>query len=330
MIRVFLLLFFLNSIQALAHSQDYKFTSTQGEYIELEDFNSLIFQTGGAWSTWHLRIDLEFDFPYFDSTFNYIDATDGGYFGFDGSQSKNILLFTVEQELDEVTDIFNLESDIRYGFRVENGLQCLIVQYTKVRFRNDPSILVYDSYLNYQHCFCEDGSIELRIGDMNVENSPGFSPGEGFYLIFNNGNVLIPTSADIGLANLDDDDKGYFFHGTHDSFQIVNSYFDAQGLQSIPPKGWTFRFEPKPTNVQLIDDHKSNIFIFPNPVDDYLNFAVEGERPKLIRITNSFGRLEMSFTPDNQYVDVANLASGIYHIEFIIGEEIHTRSFLKK
>ena len=50
-----------------------------------------------------------------------------------------------------------------------------------MRLANDTSVATYDSSIQFQHWFYQDGTIEIHFGDINLENSTAFVDGEGFY-----------------------------------------------------------------------------------------------------------------------------------------------------
>ena len=48
---------------------------------------------------------------------------------------------------------------------------------------SDPSVEEFDSHIDMQYWFYEDGTIEIRFGHSNLDNSPVYVPGDGFYRI---------------------------------------------------------------------------------------------------------------------------------------------------
>lgn len=312
MYRILIFIFIAHLQSSSLSAQYYELEAFQGEYNEIDDYNSLLLNIGGPTFFWSFRFDLNFEFPYFDSTYNFIYASDGGGLGFE-SRADYISPFTVEVTFDNDFDILDIESDIRYKLTEENGLKCLVLQYTKMRFIGDPSIEGFDSYLNYQKWFFEDGSIELRIGNMNLENSPGYSPGEGFFLIFEDGDLLIPITVDIGLAN-PEFENGSFILGKHDDFEVVEYDNESgRGIMDLPPEGWVFRFEPKPTTTSGLES-KSEIILYPNPVNEELWLDADNEAVKSIEIIDMMGRTVLFQRLNENRIDLSNLSPGVYSI----------------
>lgn len=304
-------------------AQAYQIKSFQGEYVEIEDYNSLIHETAGVWPIWTIKIDLDFEFPFFDTTYSHIYTSDDAAYGFEDKNSRNIELFTAAVELDRDFNIFDIKSDVRYKQTEVNGKKCLVLQYTKVRFKNDFTAEEFDSYLNYQNWFFEDGSMEVRIGPMNLDNSPGFAPGKGFFLIFNNGNLLIPVVVSVGVAD-NQYENGVFLYGRHDSFEVVDYNAIEIGVKNLPPEGWVFRFEPKSS-----DSSGNSVVgptIYPNPVRSTLKIEFEDGQIDKIQIIDLLGRVVRSgFTFENS-IDLSDLASGLYFVRM----EFNGQEFIKK
>ncbi len=326
-----LLLPVLLFIQAITlTAQDYEVVAFQGEYNEITEYNSLVLNIGGPFWVWSFRFDLDFEFPYFDSVYHSIIAEDGGYFGFEPGTDL-MRLFGIPTEFDEDLDIFDIQSDIRYKLTEENGLRCLVLQYTNVQFIGDPSVEEHDSHLNYQVWFFEDGTIEIRFGNMNLDHSPGYSPGEGFFLIFNNGNLLIPIIVNIGITS-PDYERSYFISGLHNDFEVT-TYNDTldRGIRDLPPEGWVIRFSPRPSSTT--NNFRNNLSIYPNPVKDILTIAIEEgieEGPESIEIVDAMGRTVLFENMVANQIDIGHLPPGMYVANIRYQDKIIPKQIIKK
>lgn len=308
-------------------AQSYEVQAFQNEYTEINDYNSLILDIGGPRPNWRFRFDLDFEFPFFDSVYSSIYGRFNGFFGFE-TDWYPIILFNIPTMFDEDIDIFNIQSDIRYKLTVENDLKCLVLQYTKVRFFDDPSVEEHDSYLNYQVWFFEDGAIEMRFGSMNLEHSPGYSPGEGFFLIFTNQDLLIPINVDMGIAS-PDFQLSYFVSGNHNDFDVMN-YDDVskRGIRDLPPEGWVFRFSPKASSIGA--DYSRGFNIYPNPVKGDLFIEDFEESPQSVEIIDAMGRTVAFYQNFDKRIDVSDLARGIYIVRVKFYDRIVSKKIIKK
>lgn len=321
---IIVLLFFFQA--GFLQAQTYEVTAFQSEYSEIEDYNSLILNIGGP-RPWHFRFDLDFEFPYFDSVYSSIYGKFNGNYGFDPDWFP-IILFNILTEFDEDIDLFNIQSDIRYKLTVENDLKCLVLQYTKVRFIDDPSVEEHDSHLNYQVWFFEDGAIEMRFGSMNLEHSPGYSPGVGYFLIFTNQDLLIPIIVDVGIASLDFEDS-YFISGNHNDFDVLNYHDQSiRGLRDLPPEGWVIRFSPVPSSVETT--FSRNFTIYPNPAKGELYIGEIAESPKSIEIIDVMGRTAAFYQYFENRIDISDLPAGIYIVKVKFADRIESKKIIKK
>ena len=100
-----------------------------------------------------------------------------------------------------------------------------------------------DHSINFQTWFFENGIIELRFGEMDLENCTYYFPGEGFS--FDNTD---PTDNIYGpwvSINNDDFSEGACFFNDHTDPDILYDQDDFCGvLTSIPPAGFVVRFRP--------------------------------------------------------------------------------------
>ncbi len=309
MFKIVLILFLLLATPYLVSSQSYSLESFQDKYVEIEEYSSLLIDIGGFSSDqWMYRFDLEFEFPYYDTSYSYIYAYSHNLFNFDSQSDWIIRLFSVFTRPKRDFDILDIQSDIRYKQTISNGLKCLVLQHTNVKFVGDPSVEDHDSYLNFQQWFFEDGSIEVRFGEMNLAHSPGFVPGEGYFLFLSN-DLLIPLLVSVGIANSQKSD-GVFISGTHDDFDVLDYEHVVNGLKSLPPEGWVIRIEPQPSNVEDLSINK--VQLYPNPVENKLVINPVNEIPSRVEIIDLMGNVVYNRPWVSNKVNLSHLPAGMY------------------
>ena len=81
---------------------------------------------------------------------------------------------------------------------------------------------------------------------------------------------------------------------------------------------------------QVVYEEKENILIYPNPVENNLNFSATLKTTKMQVVDFQRGlNLELPFT-NGKMLDVSTLASGIYAVVFEIEGQLITKKFVKK
>jgi hypothetical protein len=135
-------------------------------------------------------------------------------------------------------DTNNIVSDIRYKFSKKNNLNALVLQYTKVRLISDPSVSEFDSHINFQVWYFENGTMEVRFGSYNLDNSPNYIPGEGFYLLPNNHSPIY-YGPEMLIRNAFKENVGLGLDGPYNNYNVDNI---GGYLTELPPKGWVIRF----------------------------------------------------------------------------------------
>ncbi len=306
--------------------QSYTVTAFMDEYSELTSYNSIAIETqGDIW--WEKRFELPFDFELFDTSYNYMICDWVGSCYFDDDVEYSIKLLTFGYEFDNVLDTINILSDVRYQYKEENGLNCLVLQFTKVRLNSDPSVDQYDSNVNFQWWYFENGTIEVRFGPSNLEHSPNYVPGEGFYYLPSNYDPILSgpemTLTHPHNANVFVD---YGNINSYDTYEIkYNEYSD--GMRWWPPSGWVIRFENN--NVGTDDLPKENKdVIYPNPVNKILNIG-EDYNFNNAMIFSIEGIKVMEFSCPKENMDVSSLPSGIYYLVIKNSNETLTNKFIK-
>jgi Secretion system C-terminal sorting domain len=291
-------------------------------YIEIDNFTSLLKERKGN-INWTKRFNLNFTFPFYDSLYKYIICDHTAVCFFDNEPDFGIRLLTSTYDLDtNIKDTSNILSDIRYKLTSKNGINSLVVQYTKNRLADDPSIAQFDSNINMQHWFYADGSIEIRFGDFNLSHSPLYKPGKGFFI--DTGDSLLNLGPEVGVKHPFNPVDQTYIHGTYLNFMIDNSFEGY--LTTIPPKGWVIRFERKPVATKDVNTYTSAIY--PNPASDILN--IKSKEPiEQIKIYDTKGIIHSLSKYEIEKIPISNLASGLYFIEIKYKNKIEIQKFIK-
>lgn len=300
----------------------YNVVAFEGQYEELQDFNSIALETLGD-LYWEKEFDLPFTFPYFDTSFEYIKCDVEGTCRFENDIDFSLRLMTFGYLFDNVLDPNNIESDVRYTYGQEDNKGFLVVQFTKNRLFSDTSIDEFDSHVNFQYWFFEDGTIEIRFGPSNLDNSPVYVPGEGFYLWTDQG--PIPAGPQLALYHPFDEDIRVEYNdlASHEEYEL-----NTDGTGSIdwwPPDGWVIRF----TN-QLVstDDIKStnSISVYPNPTPGTLLIDSE-EQVKETYLLTPDGRTVVN--GHNLELEISHLPCGIYYLNVYTNLSTSTHKIIK-
>lgn len=304
-----------NLIPSLSISQ-YSVNTFSDSYEEIEDYSSIALETFGNRS-WSKEFELPFEFNYFDTTFSSFTLDFSGTGSFENQIDFSMRLMVFGYEFDNVTDPNNLPSDVRYKFGTEEGRQYLVIQYTKTRLISDPSVDQHDSHVNFQLWFFEDGTIEIRFGPSDLDNSPVYIPGEGFYLLTGNAGP-IPLGPQLALYHPFDESIRLEYNDldSHEEYEL-----NRDGSGSIdwwPPEGWVIQFRNEiVSSVESLD--YSDILIFPNPVMDQLNI-VSIEKVHSISIFSMSGKL--CIEQEGKVANVSGLGPGLYVLKIKMNSNI--------
>lgn len=318
---IFLTIFIILTFHSV-NAQDYKVSVFPEKYIELDTFDSVILETGDHLG-WNKRFELNFIFPYYDTSFSYINGDYESTYFFDDEIDYSIRLMTFGYEFDKLTDINNVTSDLRYALKLKDGKKALCLQYTKNRLSSDPSVKQFDSYINFQVWFIENGNIEVQFGDYSLDNSPVYVPNEGFYLqTVNEGPILI--GPEFGLYHPFKENIKFGVHGPYNSLQTI---FDSGYLTKLPPQDWTIKFEKQTTGTHTIQNTNSNFS--PNPTSHSISFSLPVHE---YIISNMEGKVVMTQSQLNPYLselDVSTLTSGVYILKTRLNNIININKFIK-
>ena len=74
------------------NAQSYSIKTYNEPYVNIEDYNSIYLETLGD-NSWTNRFELDFDFPFFDQSYDHINADFGSTFYFDDSGQFDMHLF---------------------------------------------------------------------------------------------------------------------------------------------------------------------------------------------------------------------------------------------
>jgi hypothetical protein len=303
------------------NTQTYKVDTLRSEYKELETYNSIALEMEGDFF-WEKRFELPFVFPYYDSLYTHLICDYGSTCYFDFNPEYDIKLMTFSYEFDNVLDPTNIESDVRYNFVNSNGKQALIIQYTKNRLASDKSIADFDSYINFQLWFYEDGVMEVHFGDINLDNSPNYRPGEGFYFLFNDGTEM-NSGPEMGVRHPLNEEDQTWLDGDWNNYFVDNA---VGYLTTLPPKGFIIRFSKKTSSVAV---HPNKHFkVYPNPSSNILSIDFDENIVKA-RILGIGGDVIQIKDLSEKKIDIQMLNCGIYILELQTAEGIFQAKFIK-
>lgn len=290
----------------IAHTQDYSLTTYQDDYIELEDYESLqLTNLGDVFAPG--VFELDFSFPYFDLSYDELTLSPvQGLLSFPDQIDFSLRLLSFMYDWDNLMSLEDIPSDIRYKLTTVNGLKALAIQYTRIRFASDPSIEEFDTNLNFQYWFYEDGTIEFKMGPANVDNSPVYVPGEGFFFLTGNGPINL--AVEIALYHPFDVDRRYWVTDleSHSDYFFSNQ---RGNIEWLPPAGWTYRF----SNLLVSSDDlqaNSDISIYPNPATNLVSISTNAAVTQW-QIIDMQGVEQMGGSGTRD-MDVSDLAAGMY------------------
>ena len=318
-----ILFLFLLFLKNQGFAQHYQVTSFQDKYEEIEEFKSLMLELEGD-LFWYHTFELNFTFPFFDLEYSYINGNYRGLFGFDDEIEYSMDLLSFGYQPDNLIDTSNIISDVRYKFAKEEGKNCLIVQYTRNRLVSDPSIVEFDTHVNFQYWFFEDGTIELRFGKVNLDNTPVYVPGDGFYLLTNEGPK--PFGPFLGLTHPFNPEVIVHYNDLDSlqNFEIIDNWENGS-VNWWPPEGWVIRF----TNllVSSNDTQKNNrITCYPNPTSGIVHVDTK-ENISKVEIYNINGNvLDVHYTTS---IDMSGFPSGFYYIKVFTNQSLFNYKIFK-
>jgi hypothetical protein len=310
--RCLIILFLTQSGLINAQSlHGYEFATFEREYQPLETYTSMQKETRGD-IRWEYQFDLGFSLPLFDKEYDFLICT--------FSSICNTLDLEVSVGLnwhaynyDFVTDTVNIESDVRFATLNDNGIKVLVIEFVKNRLAGDTSVSEYDSHVNFQQRIYEDGRLEVHYGPNNLENSPNYVPGEGFYNF--EGVVISLDGPYFDLEKLDWDslivEKRVALKGPYDNLEFTEE--ESEPITTYPPEGFVIQL--RPTTVSAEGPAQQNeILVYPNPVEDRINVSIKDDRILDAQVYDMLGNVMPAEIEGNR-VQVHSLASGMYILE---------------
>jgi hypothetical protein len=305
----------------LGNAQTYKIDTLRTEYQALETYKSVSIEEDGDFD-WEKKFDLPFVFPYYDSLYTHIFCNNNSYCYFEYNPEFDIKLMTFSYQFDNLIDTVNIESDVRYNYVIKNDKQALVLQYTKNRLASDASIDEYDSYINFQLWFYENGAMEVHFGDINLDNSPNYRPGEGFYFTFVDGTEM-NSGPEMGVRHPFDEEDQTWLEGDWNDYIVRNG---VGYLTTLPPKGFVIRFSKKTSNTT--DAIDTPITVYPNPTSHQLTIKYGGNIFKTI-IKSISGENIMILDPETRVINTDKLSNGMYILEMHTSVGVTQTKFIK-
>jgi len=92
-------LFLFISLVSISVQAQYVIKSYQSVYEPLQEYNSYFEENYET--LFDERFELDFQFPYFEESYNYIDFTSTSVIGFDNSENFNMWLYSFMYTFDE-------------------------------------------------------------------------------------------------------------------------------------------------------------------------------------------------------------------------------------
>jgi hypothetical protein len=305
-----------------AQLDDYRIESFQDIYTELEEYQSVLILTGGG-PLWIYEFELDFDFPFFDSTYDRMIYDHGAWGQFTDDEDEALLLMDYFTYLTHIAkDTFDIPSDVRFTHVQVENLQAFVLQYTKVYMATDPSVETHNSYLNFQLWFFENGVIEVHFGEMNLEHSPNYVPGEGFYRISGPGDTIL-LGPHMSISHPLDENYAIGLAGAYNDYEVVQD--GSAILTVLPPEGWIIRFIPE--SVGVFDTKAEPIEISPNPTTTYIKMPDDAEKLMIADVT---GRIVFEGDSKDERLDVSSLNPGIYFVRAIVDGQLRSGKFVKE
>ena len=110
------------------------------------------------------------------------------------------------------------------------------------------------------------------------------------------------------------------------NFVIDNYVYLMCGLSTIQLESDMMRFELEPALTSVGDIVAESIDVFPNPAKNFINIGTDVNQFSEIRLVNSYGWNVQ--TVKGKQVDLEDLPSGVYYLQFFNNELISTTKFM--
>jgi len=318
--------------QLFSQSSYYTVEGFYREYDTVENFISLI-EENGFDDTWEYRVELDWDIPIFDTTFNHLNATSDASYFTDESVDFTHLLMSCVFFFDQLTGppIGNLQSDTRLMIDPsDDNNKVLIFEYRKARFANDTSIDEFDSFISFQHRFYQNGDVEIHFGPRNLDNSSSYVAGEGMFLT-----TPFDTfqQGEIGILHPNIEFNAIGIDGMGEDLTLIPN--DIGYLITLPPEGFVYKFKYNDltSGSNPIDDTKKSM-LYPTICDDAIYLPLDDFSDCIVEIIGLDGRLvlkkEFQGVLGVVRINVADLSKGSYILYLISDEAKVSHKFFKK
>lgn len=308
-------------------SEEYAIESFQDEYTELTEYESISLIFDGS-PLWEYEFQLDFSFPFYGAFYDKMIYTQDawGMVTDDEDLGLYIMNFAGGYAYEFAHDTINIESDIRFSNVFINNMQAFVIQFTKVGFFADPFEDSLNTYMNFQLWFFENGIAEVHFGEMHMDGTPIYSPGNGFYCYTTSGGVDTNDvcGPNIGISNPFDEEDGIAVSGPYNNFEVVGDIY--ANLTVLPPQGWIIRFKPTSVGIFEPDYQLNEISIHPNPATSCISIAEPGGK---VTIYDSSGRIAYNELESESDVDVSTLQSGLYFVRIESSQKSSIGKFLK-
>ena len=159
--------------------------------------------------------------------------------------------------------------------------------------------------------------MEVHFGDINLDHSPNYRPGEGFYFTFVDG-IEMNSGPEMGVRHPTKEEDQTWLEGDWNNYIVRNG---VGYLTTLPPKGFVIRFSKKSSGTN--NEVNFPITLYPNPTDDLITINYAGNIKKTI-IKSLSGETMMLIEEENRTIKIDKLHKGMYILE------IHTSKGIKQ
>ena len=325
-ILVFCILSILCNTVIKAQSPGYTIESYQDVYSELDEYESVVVQTK-KFLFWQLEFPLDFQFPYYDSTYNRVIFVHDNWGAFTDDEDISLYLFEYTFFITELYElpIADPPSDVRYAHVIANNMKAFVLQYTNNMFFFDLDNDTIDTYMNWQVWLFENGVMEIHFGEMHMDDNPIYEPGKGFFFYGNEG---VDTSEiygpHVGISNPLDETDAIALSGSYDNYEVTGDQYDV--LTVMPPEGWIIRFKPKSVGLFEPDYRTTEFSINPNPAISYIMIPDPGS---YVTMYDFSGKVMFEGIVTDNKLSVAAFPPGMYFVRIASGSNSSIGKFYK-
>ena len=319
--------FTLLNEKLIAQSPGYTIESFQDEYTELTEYESIVKIFLGD-PLWEYEFELDFQFPFYGEYYDRLTylSEAWGFVDYDLEDLSFFMMNFSSYKYDNPKDTVIIPSDVRFSHVLANNMQAFVIQYTKNRFFGDPNADDYDTYMNFQLWFFENGVMEVHFGEMHMDGNPIYSPGKGFFHYTTDGGVDTSEvgGPHMGISNPFDEEDGIALSGSYDDYEVTGDIYD--NLTVLPPEGWIIRFKPKSVGIFDPKPSDNQIAISPNPASSFINIP---EPDSYITLYDFSGKIMYEGISNDNKLNVADVPSGIYFVRIASGGNSSIGKFFK-